>query len=57
VSLQYSYHLCCPSWYPGREIGRRRAAVVVIVVVIVTVMAGWTPAEILRLLALLFPGW
>jgi hypothetical protein len=48
----YSRYPYYPCW-PGDLGRRRRVTVIVIVVVLVATMAGWTPPEILRLLALL----
>jgi hypothetical protein len=59
VSLLYSYwpggYPCCnPDWVPLH--GRVRqwpVPVIVLVIIVVITLAGWTPPEILRLLALL----
>jgi hypothetical protein len=49
----YPYYPCRPG-----DLGRLRwrVTVIVIVVVLAAAVAGWTPPEILRLLALLLSG-
>jgi hypothetical protein len=57
MSLSYSYwpgaYPCCnPDWIPLRGRQWPVPAVVLVIIVVIT-LTGWTPPEILRLLALL----
>ena len=59
MSLLYSYSsggypYCNPNWVPRCGYVRQwPVPVIVLVIVVVITLAGWTPPEILRLLALL----